>query len=172
MFSLGFALILHRGGLYLMSPGLMKPKGLSCDNRQMICLTFLFIAALGVVIALMALMGLFLGAAGPDLRGLLIMLLGGLPLILLATFVYLRRLQAAVTGSLLSEVWRRTPRWLLVAFALVFSLIVLAELAVFLVQYLSGVGVTWEYYIPIIGGSIYAISFCCLYAYWNYRANY
>lgn len=131
----------------------------------MTLLIFLFAAALGVVVALMAMMGLFLGASGPDLRGLLIIELVGLVPVILGTTFYLVRLKRAYPEhSVVKTVWDRIPGWVILAFCLVFSLVIVAELAVFLVNYLSGVPVNWEYYIPIVGGTVYAVCFCCLFA--------
>lgn len=127
-------------------------------------LAFLFVAAFGVFLALVVLMGLFLGVSGGKLQGLLYTLLLGLPPIVWVTVGVLRELSLeGGRESLLSSLWRRLPRWLVVAFSLIFSLIFLAELALFIVQYMSGLKPSWDYYIPILCGTIYALGFCVMF---------
>ncbi len=127
-------------------------------------LTFLFIAAFGVLLALVALMGLFLGASGADLEALLHILLLGVVPTLVVVFGVLRDLsQEPGSDGVLGRIWRRLPRWVVVAFALASSLIFLAELAVFMVQHMSGLQPTWDYYVPILTGTFYGLAFCVLF---------
>ena len=125
---------------------------------------FLFIAAFGVLLALVALMGLFLGASGGDMEQLMyILLLGVVPTLGVVAMVLRDLLREPGGESVISRIWHRLPRWVVVAFALILSLIFLAELAVFMVQYMSGLQPTWDYYIPILTGGFYGVAFCVLF---------
>lgn len=117
----------------------------------------------GLLLAFTALMALFLGAEGPGLAGLLgltgwLLLPAGV-----LTALSLRQIEAP-GQSRVSACWSRLPAWLVIAVAMMLLLALLAELAVWLVEFSGGDKVSLAHYLPILSVLVYALTLTAGYA--------
>lgn len=123
----------------------------------------LVLAITGLLLAFTAMMALFLGADGPGMQSLL----GLTGWLLLPTGVLallcLRLLPPDGRGAL-SACWARLPAWLVLLIAMMLLLAVLAELAIWLVEFAGGGTVAFSHYLPIMAVLIYSLALTAGYA--------
>ncbi len=134
------------------------------EGRPILLATATVLAALaGLVLAFTAMMALFLGAEGPGIRSLLALIAWLLlPMAGLAG-LSLHRLQ--VPGmSRLAACWARLPAWLVVAIGMMLVLAMLAELAIWLVEFTGGGTVSGEHYLPVVAVLVSTLALTAGYA--------
>lgn len=136
------------------------PQG---GRRVLTAVATLVLAITGLLLAFTAMMSLFLGADGPGMQSLLA-LTGWLLLpTAVLTLLCLRLLEPA-GGSRLSACWARLPAWLVLLIAMMLLLAVLAELAIWLVEFAGGGTVALDHYLPIMSVLIYSLALTAGYA--------
>ena len=127
----------------------------------------LFILAFVVLSSLVTMMIVFTGGSleGADVRGLLLTQLAAVPVGLgilaleLSSFV---RLNGWRDGVRL--LWQKIPAWLVLAFVLVNSLVLVGELSVLLLDYLMQGSPAWTDHVPLLAMLSSSAAFSVLYA--------
>lgn len=151
----------HNAGMTITERGAgEKPQG---SGRVLTAVLTLVLAITGLLLAFTALMALFLGADGPGMQSLLT-LTGWLLLPTAVLALLCLRLLEPDGGSRLSACWARLPAWLVLLIAMMLLLAVLAELAVWLVEFAGGGSVALGHYLPIISVLIYTLALTAGYA--------
>ena len=131
-------------------------------------LNYLLLIALGAMIlgSLTTMMITFMGGdfTGSDLRGLLLAQVASIPIATLvvayevATFV-----RSNGWGPGLALLWRKIPAWLILALVLLNSLVLIGELSVLLLDYLTGDSLPWTEHVPLLALLMCSIAFAVLY---------
>ncbi len=131
-------------------------------------LHYLTLFALGFVIlsSLVTMMIIFTGGSldGADVRGLLLTQLVSVPVAVLLIGIEVSafvRLNGWRNG--LQLLWQKIPAWLVLAFALVNSLVFIGELSVLLLDYLMQGSPSWTDHVPLIAMLTSSSAFAVLY---------
>lgn len=117
----------------------------------------LVLAITGLLLSFTAMMALFLGADGPGMQSLL-GLTGWLLLPTGALALLCLRLLPADGRGALTACWSRLPAWLVLLIAMMLLLAVLAELAIWLVEFAGGGTVALGHYLPIMAVLVYSLA--------------
>jgi hypothetical protein len=123
----------------------------------------LVLAITGLLLSFTAMMALFLGADGPAVQSLL-GLTGWLLLPAGALALLCLRLLPSDGRGALTACWSRLPAWLVLLIAMMLLLAVLAELAIWLVEFAGGGTVALGHYLPIMAVLIYSLALTAGYA--------
>ncbi len=118
----------------------------------------LIVAVGGILLAFVALMALFLGAEGRGLQALLALIGWMIPPAVALTVLSAMRIPDAGQGRL-AACWARLPAWLVILISLLIVLALLAELAIWLVEFTGGDAVSLGHYVPIVAVLVFAAAF-------------
>lgn len=123
----------------------------------------LIVAVSGLLLAFSAMMALFLGAEGPGLRSLLSLIGWMLPPTAVMCILCLLSLGRPGDGRL-ALCWSRLPAWLVLMVGMLIILALLAELAIWLVEFTGGGKVRFGHYVPIAGVLLFSLALTTGYA--------
>lgn len=126
-------------------------------------LTIAFAVLLGS--SLLSMMAVFSGSTGDDLRDLLSLQTAAIPVAVIATawsyaLIARRRRKAGTLRTL----WAELPGWLVLAIAVMLSLVVVAELAFVLVGSYTGELRPWAEHVPVATAFTSALALAACYA--------
>lgn len=155
----------HNAGMTITEHGPTKPDhgGGPGAPGTAIAVVTLVLAITGLVLAFAAMMALFLGADGPGIHSLLSLTGWLLPPTAVLALLCLRRLEPD-GRSRLSACWSRLPAWLVLLIALLLLMAVLAELAIWLVEFAGGGTVAASHYLPIVAVLVFSLALTTGYA--------
>ncbi len=134
-------------------------------NKQVHYLA-LFLLAFVILSSLVTMMIVFTGGSleGADVRGLLLTQLASVPVglgILAFEISGFVRLNGWRKG--LNLLWQKIPAWLVLAFVLVNSLVLIGELSVLLLDYLMQGSTAWTDHVPLLSMLSSSAAFSVLY---------
>ncbi len=127
----------------------------------------LFILAFVVLSSLVTMMIVFTGGSleGADVRGLLLTQLAAVPICLgILAFEVNSFVRLNGWGNGFRLLWQKIPAWLVLAFVLVNSLVLVGELSVLLLDYLMQGSPAWTDHVPLLAMLSSSSAFSVLYA--------
>ncbi len=125
-------------------------------------LTLAFAVLLGS--SLLSMMAVFSGSTGEDLRDLLSLQTAAVPVAVAAaawSYALIARRHGAVAPR---RLWAELPGWLVLAIAVMLSLVVVAELAFVLVGGYTGEARPWREHVPVAAAFTSALALAACYA--------